>query len=772
MVAGTLAADADVLALLARGADGHRQQLLDRRVALVEQVGDDPGVPVQAQGELGQVVGADREAVEDLQELLGQQRVGGDLAHHDDLQAVLALLEAVGAQHLDDLAALVQGAHERDHHPDVVQAHLATHAAHGPALQRERLGKAGVDVAAGAAEPDHRVLLVRLVAAAADQVGVFVGLEVRHAHDHRVRVHRSGDRGDALGQAADVELHRVGVAGDLALDLQLDLRVLPVVLQQRLGVHADVAGDDHLQPRQADAGVGQHGEVEGALRVGDVHHHLQRSRRHVLQVGGRALEGQGALVDEAGVAFRAADGDRLAVLDGVQRIAGADHRGHAQFAGDDRGVAGAPAAVGDDGGGALHHRLPVGIGHVGDQYISGLHALHVGQGADHAGHAAADLLADRAALADHRATLAQVEALDLGRLAARLHRLRAGLDDEQLAADPVLRPFDVHRPAVVLLDDQGLLGQLLHVLVGDGEPAAELRRGVLGAHALAGLVGVDHPQLLGADRAAQDRLLPRAQGGLVDVELVRVDRALDHHLAQAVAGGDEDHVAEAGLGVQGEQHARGAHVRAHHQLHAGGQEHVLVLEAVVHPIGDGAVVVEAGEDFLDLEDDVVLAGDVEEGLLLPGKGRVREILGGGRGAHGDRHVAAAVLRGELAVGLADLPVQFRLQRGFDHPAADLAAGTGQRIDVLDVQAGQAIEDALVQVVVGDEVLERLRGGREPARNRHAQPREVADHLAEGGVLAAHAGKIVQAQLVQPEDVLLQDGISGECQVPGRAAKPL
>src|SRR5690606_19817473 len=209
---------------------------------------------------------------------------------------------------------------------------------------------------------------------------------------------------------------------------------------------------------------------------------------------------------EAGVALRAADRDGLAILDRVERVAGADHGGYPELAGDDRCVAGAAAAIGDDGGGALHHRLPVRVGHVGDQHVAGLHAFHVGQGADDARHAAADLLADRAALADHGPALAQVEALDLGRLGPRLHRLRPRLDDEQLAAAPVLGPLDVHRPAVVLLDHQRLLRELLHVLVGDREPPAQLAWSVLGPHALARLVRVHHPQLLGADRAAQDRL--------------------------------------------------------------------------------------------------------------------------------------------------------------------------------------------------------------------------------------------------------------------------
>src|SRR3546814_20428097 len=66
----------------------------------------------------------------------------------------------------------------------------------------------------------------------------------------RSRCERRGNRGDALGQAVDVEIHRVAVAGDALVDLLLRGRILGRVLEQRLRVDADVAGDDHLQPRQ------------------------------------------------------------------------------------------------------------------------------------------------------------------------------------------------------------------------------------------------------------------------------------------------------------------------------------------------------------------------------------------------------------------------------------------------------------------------------------------------------------------------------------------
>src|SRR5204862_1160761 len=136
------------------------------------------------------------------------------------------------------------------------------------------------------------------------------------------------------------------------------------------------------------------------------------------------------------------------------------------------------------------------------------------------------------------------------------------------------------------------------------------------------------------------------QGRLVDVELVRIHRTLHDVLAQAVAGGDEDHVAEAGFGIEGEQNPGGADVRAHHQLHAGGQEHVLVLEAVVHAVGDGAVVVQRGEHLADAHQYLVDAFDVEKGFLLAGEAGVGQVLGGGGGTHGDGNVLGAGFRAQ------------------------------------------------------------------------------------------------------------------------------
>ena len=60
---------------------------------------------------------------------------------------------------------------------------------------------------------------------------------------------------------------------------------------------------------------------------------------------------------------------------------------------------------------ALHHRLPVRVGHVGDEHVAGLDLVHVGDRVDDPHRPGADLLADRAAFGEHGAAALQLVAL-------------------------------------------------------------------------------------------------------------------------------------------------------------------------------------------------------------------------------------------------------------------------------------------------------------------------------------------------------------------------
>ncbi len=167
---------------------------------------------------------------------------------------------------------------------------------------------------------------------------------------------------------------------------------------------------------------------------------------------------------------------------------------------------------------------------------------------------------------------------------------------------------------------------------------------------------------------------PARSAGLVDVELVRIDRALHDRFAEAVGGGDEHHVAESGIGVEREHHAARAEVAAHHVLHAHREGHLAVIEALVHAIGDGAIVEQRGVDLVHRREQAVAAAHVEEGLLLAGERGLGQILGGGRGAHRHGDLAAGI---HLLPGIQHLALQPLRERRGEHPAADLRADVRQ-----------------------------------------------------------------------------------------------
>ena len=98
MITRPLATNSDVLALLLGRLDRHRQELFDRRIALIKQVGDDARIAVQPEDQLGQIIRPDREAVEDVEELIGEQGVRGSTGSE------LSILEALKSKVLTRMA--------------------------------------------------------------------------------------------------------------------------------------------------------------------------------------------------------------------------------------------------------------------------------------------------------------------------------------------------------------------------------------------------------------------------------------------------------------------------------------------------------------------------------------------------------------------------------------------------------------------------------------------------------------------------------------------
>jgi len=172
-------------------------QALHARVALVEDVRQERGIAVHAQGELGEVVRADREPVEELRELRREHDVVRDLAHDPDLEAVAPAHETVPLHLREHGGALAERATEGHHHAQVGEPHRLAHAPHGPTLEREAVAVVLVVVARRAAEPDHRIALGGLEPLSAGEARVLAGLEVGEAREHRARVERRRDHGHA-----------------------------------------------------------------------------------------------------------------------------------------------------------------------------------------------------------------------------------------------------------------------------------------------------------------------------------------------------------------------------------------------------------------------------------------------------------------------------------------------------------------------------------------------------------------------------------------------
>ena len=75
--------------------DHFRDHLFHGRISLVENAGDDFAVPIDAKDELGEIVRADRKAVENLRKLIRENDVARDLAHDVNLKPILAAGEPV-----------------------------------------------------------------------------------------------------------------------------------------------------------------------------------------------------------------------------------------------------------------------------------------------------------------------------------------------------------------------------------------------------------------------------------------------------------------------------------------------------------------------------------------------------------------------------------------------------------------------------------------------------------------------------------------------------
>ena len=201
-----------------------------------------------------------------------------------------------------------------------------------------------------------------------------------------------------------------------------------------------------------------------------------------------------------------------------------------------------------------------------------------------------------------------------------------------------------------------------------------------------------------------------------------------------------------------------ADVGAHHLLHSRRERDRVVVEVVVHAVGDRAVVVERREHLADRLEHPVDALDVEEGLLLAGEGGVGQVLGGRAGTYGEGHLVAP--GHQLVVRRPDVGLEVLGEVAGRDRLADLLAHLRQRAGVVGVEPLELAGDLLGQAGVADEPTVGVGRRREPVGHVHAELGEVADHLAERGVLAADLLEVVEAELGEGPDVGVLAGVGG------------
>ena len=210
---------------------------------------------------------------------------------------------------------------------------------------------------------------------------------------------------------------------------------------------------------------------------------------------------------------------------------------------------------------------------------------------------------------------------------------------------------------IVRLDAHRDFRKAQHFRIGNAEflPLGVRHRPGEGGAAAAALA-VDHADLLAAEPAPQHPAKSLFEGRLVNVELVRIDLALDDGFAKAVTTRDKDHVAKSGFGIEREHDAAGRQIGAHHLHHGDRERHLEMIKALVDAVGNRAIGEDRGKAASAGFEQIVRAAHIEKAVVLAGKARGRQILRGCGTPHRDGS-AGASLALELPISFHNLLAQ-------------------------------------------------------------------------------------------------------------------
>jgi len=174
-----------------------------------------------------------------------------------------------------------------------------------------------------------------------------------------------------------------------------------------------------------------------------------------------------------------------------------------------------------------------------------------------------------------------------------------------------------------------------------------------------------------------------------------------------------------------------------------------VLEALLHPVEYGPRAVEGGPAFAHCIEYLLGSAHVEVCLLLAGKAGIRQVLGRGAGADGHEDLLALAPAQLFVAGLYGLLYVLRHPGLHDQLLGSLFGFVQLRL-LIDIDV-ERLEEPFGNARPVDEIPEGLCRDCKPSRYGNAD----FYHLTQARTLAAHYGKIVLSNFLQPNDVLHQ-----------------
>ena len=173
-------------------------------------------------------------------------------------------------------------------------------------------------------------------------------------------------------------------------------------------------------------------------------------------------------------------------------------------------MAGSSTSIGNNSRGSFHNRLPVRVGHVGNEDVAVPDAVHFLCVRDNFDRSASNPLADAAALDENSRPVFKGVALN-NTIAFALDRLRTCLQEVDLAILAVLAPFDIHWTPIMIFYNKGVAGQGFSLLIRQRKLHRLARIDVDDRHILSGIriVVIDHFYALIAEIFSQDRASAR-----------------------------------------------------------------------------------------------------------------------------------------------------------------------------------------------------------------------------------------------------------------------